>query len=582
MRKKIIFTLLFLLAFYKPIVADIELISKIAPKAGGFTGMVDAKHVIGGGESGTLPPECETDPNVDTPAEIEAILADYDLDLGTGSVTAASFSGGGLDADDLSDNSISDLSDVNTSGWSTNKLLKFDASGNLVVGNDNNTTYSAGTGLDLAGTVFSLSHLGLENLSDPDANRLLYWDNSSNKIDWLDYSSWDTNASDDLLSTDLDTESELETQLTDVTNIYTNNDGSLDDDDLSDNNLSDLSDIGTVSYTAGQYLRADGTDYDSSSIQDGDLPSSITRDTEWDTVTEIETATGEDLVVSTEIDTETELESLLTDVTDIYTNNDGSLDDDDLSDNSTDDLSEGSNLYYTDARARGAISETVTGLDYNNTTGVLSLTSGYVIPTTTKESNWDTAYGWGDHSGLYLELDGESTDVTNGSFDFTTTGDLSVGSITADGNSTTGITLNQGEHSVGFKAFGYDNRDDKYISMYINYAGDGILSSNSDLFIGYGGSVFTQCAANKNAYIILGDQAGAKSLQILDYGWHIVAQIDSDGNFKTGTSTVIDGNGFFRPTSSDDSSAPNNSIYYSTTQSKLVYKDSGGSVHTLY
>lgn len=47
---------------------------------------------------------------------------------------------------------------------------------------------------------------------------------------------------------------------------------------------------------------------------------------------------------------------------------------------------------YTDALARAAISETVTGLDYNNTTGVFNLTSGYVIPTTTQETNWGTAY----------------------------------------------------------------------------------------------------------------------------------------------------------------------------------------------
>ena len=59
---------------------------------------------------------------------------------------------------------------------------------------------------------------------------------------------------------------------------------------------------------------------------------------------------------------------------------------------STDDLSEGSNLYYTDARARLSISETITGIDYENTTGVFSLTSGYVIPTTTQETNWNAAY----------------------------------------------------------------------------------------------------------------------------------------------------------------------------------------------
>jgi hypothetical protein len=44
----------------------------------------------------------------------------------------------------------------------------------------------------------------------------------------------------------------------------------------------------------------------------------------------------------------------------------------------------------------------------------------------------------------------------------------------------------------------------------------------------------------------------------------------------------IDTNGFFKPVSSDDASAPNDSIYYSTTQSKLVYKDSGGTVHDLH
>ena len=47
---------------------------------------------------------------------------------------------------------------------------------------------------------------------------------------------------------------------------------------------------------------------------------------------------------------------------------------------------------YTDTLARLAISETVTGLDYNNTTGVFSLASGYVIPTTSSATNWDAAY----------------------------------------------------------------------------------------------------------------------------------------------------------------------------------------------
>ena len=59
----------------------------------------------------------------------------------------------------------------------------------------------------------------------------------------------------------------------------------------------------------------------------------------------------------------------------------------------TDDLTEGTtNVYFTDSRARGAISNTATGLTYTSGTGALSLTSGYVIPTTTNETNWNTAY----------------------------------------------------------------------------------------------------------------------------------------------------------------------------------------------
>ena len=58
----------------------------------------------------------------------------------------------------------------------------------------------------------------------------------------------------------------------------------------------------------------------------------------------------------------------------------------------TTDLDEGTNLYYTDARARAAISENAVGLDYSNTSGVLSLTSGYAIPTTVKLGEYDTAY----------------------------------------------------------------------------------------------------------------------------------------------------------------------------------------------
>lgn len=70
-----------------------------------------------------------------------------------------------------------------------------------------------------------------------------------------------------------------------------------------------------------------------------------------------------------------------------------------------------------------------TGLTVNDspitTSGTLAVTfaSGYSIPTTAKQSNWDTAYGWGDHStkgyltthqslANYVTLDGAGQEIT--------------------------------------------------------------------------------------------------------------------------------------------------------------------------
>lgn len=59
----------------------------------------------------------------------------------------------------------------------------------------------------------------------------------------------------------------------------------------------------------------------------------------------------------------------------------------------TSDISEGgTNYYWTAARSRAAQSVSAVGLTYNNTTGDISITAGYVIPTTTDISNGNTAY----------------------------------------------------------------------------------------------------------------------------------------------------------------------------------------------
>ena len=68
---------------------------------------------------------------------------------------------------------------------------------------------------------------------------------------------------------------------------------------------------------------------------------------------------------------------------------------------------------YTDALARASISETITGIDYSSSTGVFSITSGYVIPTTTQETNWTTGYTHSTNNNQahtdYLKNDADDT-----------------------------------------------------------------------------------------------------------------------------------------------------------------------------
>lgn len=58
--------------------------------------------------------------------------------------------------------------------------------------------------------------------------------------------------------------------------------------------------------------------------------------------------------------------------------------------------------------------------------------------------------------------------------------------------------------------------------------------------------------------------------------------IGNNGDITIGGNLTLRNDGTIAPVSMADSSAANNSIYYSTTQSKLVYKDSSGTVNNLY
>ena len=108
-----------------------------------------------------------------------------------GTVTSLS----GHDTDDLSEGSsnlyhtserVDDRINALLQAGSNISLSYDDANNQLTItGTDTNTTYSAGTGLALSSTTFSLSHLGLQSLSDPNADRIAFWDDSAGAFAWL-------------------------------------------------------------------------------------------------------------------------------------------------------------------------------------------------------------------------------------------------------------------------------------------------------------------------------------------------------------------------------------------------------------
>ena len=67
-----------------------------------------------------------------------------------------------------------------------------------------------------------------------------------------------------------------------------------------------------------------------------------------------------------------------------------------------------------------SLSETITGIDYDNVGGIFSITSGYNIPLTASTTNFQTAYGWGNHATAGYQSAITLASSTSGS-DFTIT-----------------------------------------------------------------------------------------------------------------------------------------------------------------
>lgn len=233
-------------------------------------------------------------------------------------------------------------------------------------------------------------------------------------------------------------------------------------------------------------------------------------------------------------------------------------------------IPEGGSVYYwTAARSRAAQSVTATGLTYDNSTGVISLTVGYTIPLTTDLANWNTAYSWGNwaagshYIGTTLIANNRasaSQSLTGVSIDGTA-GSETLATVTGRGASTsTAVSFNGGLSSTTGAFSGNVKVGTGTASYSTNLV---VANTNTSLYINEPASTVVQIQAVNLSNTTTKDlslQANGGNLGIgttapTDYGAGFKtlaingastgAQIDLLGGgtrygFLSGTSTVVE------------------------------------------
>jgi len=256
-------------------------------------------------------------------------------------------------------------------------------------------SYSAGGGLNLTGAIFSLN-------GNIWGNNLVWDGTFVNASSSMTPYNQDLNTSDSPTFADitLTNHPNLDTDSTDdfdgnYSNL-TNRPNNFSSDDLSDNDTDDLSEGSSNLYCSLNNIRTrlSGQWIDINNLTVNSEEITSTKIGHWDTAYGWGDHSGEGYLTSisgnasteltdtanilyeTELDDESELEGQLSDVSDVFTNNDGTLADDDLSDNDTDDLSEGaSNFWCTLSRIKTLLSN-----DFHNIGGT---------DNDTHDTNWD-------------------------------------------------------------------------------------------------------------------------------------------------------------------------------------------------
>lgn len=207
-----------------------------------------------------------------------------------------------------------------------------------------------------------------------------------------------------ILLSEIDTESELENILTDVTDIFTNNDGALNDDDITNDSIESLSDVASMSQSTGDVMYWNGSSWTN------------TATTTWDTNTQLSQEQVEDYAGAMVIGN---TETLIT-VT--YQDGDGTVDY--VVDNDLANYSNSTSLFLNGV--------TALGIEKSGTN--IALTSGYNIPLTASTTNWNTAFDWGNHASQMYLTTVDISDNTNlaGDTEIVLTGDtLSIASTIA-------------------------------------------------------------------------------------------------------------------------------------------------------
>lgn len=159
---------------------------------GGFVTSITAGNAISVTGTATVPVinHADTSSQASVDNSLNNFIQDVTLDTYghvTGLTSAAVDVYGGWTASDGSNSeNIAEGDSVIFSGGGATTVSYSTVSNTFTISStDNNTTYTAGTALDLTGTVFSLSHLGFEDLADPLADRVAFWDASAGAFEWL-------------------------------------------------------------------------------------------------------------------------------------------------------------------------------------------------------------------------------------------------------------------------------------------------------------------------------------------------------------------------------------------------------------